>query len=138
MKKKKSLSLLKKKAWKLFSLWVRLRFSTYGGTVVCVTCGALIHYKDAQAGHFFPKSRGLVYYFHEKNVHVQCVGCNMFRGEQAKINYTIFMQEKYGMGMVNELETLAPIKYYRSDYELLIAEYKERLKQLDRLHNPIK
>jgi hypothetical protein len=133
-KKQKSLSSLKKKAWDLFSQWIRRRYASHSGKVVCVTCGAQEHWKVMHAGHFFPKSRGLVYYFHEKNVHVQCVVCNMFRAEQAKIDYTIFMQEKYGMGIVDELEQLAqhPVKYYHSDYESMIEDYKQRLELLDR------
>lgn len=133
-KRQKSLAALKKQAWKLFSEWVRRRFASHSGRVVCVTCGGRDHWRVMHAGHFFPKSRGLVYYFHEKNVHVQCVVCNLFRAEQAKIDYTVFMIEKYGEGIIDELEALSrnPVKYYRSDYEQLIAVYKERLEMLDR------
>lgn len=133
-KKQKSLSSLKKQAWKLFSEWIRRRYASHSGKVVCVTCGAQIHWKEAHSGHFFPKSRGLVYYFDEKNVHVQCVVCNMFRAEQAKIDYTIFMQEKYGPNIVDEMEALSrnPVKFYRSDYESMIQDYQQRLEMLDR------
>lgn len=133
-KRKPSLAGLKKKAWKLFSEWVRRRYASASGKVVCVTCGHVDHWKVMQAGHFFPKSRGLAYYFYEKNVHVQCVVCNMFKAEQAKIDYTVFMTNKYGDGVIDELEALSrnPAKYYRSDYEAMIEEYKQRLENLDR------
>lgn len=130
--RKQSLSCLKKKAWKLFSEWVRRKAADYKETAACVSCGSVIPWKTGDAGHFIPKSRGLVYYFHEKNVHFQCKVCNIWNKEQAKIRYTLYMQNKYGPNIVQELEELSlhPAKYSRVDYEVMIETFKMRLENL--------
>ena len=91
-KKLKTLKSLKAKAWKLFSEWVRRKDiignRPYEECALCVSCGKLDEWKKLQAGHFIPKSHGLVYYFHEKNVHPQCDYCNIWDKENAKIKYT--------------------------------------------------
>lgn len=132
MKKKQSLSLLKKKAWKLFSELVRRKAADHRETATCVSCGNVMPWKEGHAGHFIPKSRGLVYYFHEKNVHFQCPVCNLFNVEVAKIKYTQFMQKKYGPEIIDELESLSqtPVKYSRWDYEVMIETFKMRLESL--------
>jgi hypothetical protein len=131
--KKTSLSSLKKKAWSLFSEVIRRGHADHRGMVKCVSCPSWMHWKESHAAHFIPKSRGLVYYFLEKNVHPGCPKCNLFQKEMHKINYTMFMIEKYGPGIVEELEALSktPAKFYKSDYEQMIATYKQRLSELE-------
>jgi hypothetical protein len=102
--------------------------------VGCVSCPTWMHWKESHAAHFVPKSRGLVYYFLEKNVHPACPKCNMFQVEMHMINYTVFMVDKYGPGIVEELEALSktPAKLTRFDYEQMIEEYQSRLRVIDR------
>lgn len=124
-KRKKSLQSLKHKAWKLFSLWIRQKDADHRGFNYCVSCGKVDHWKSLQAGHFIPKSHGLVYYFHEKNVHPQCERCNIWDKENAKIKYMQFMIDKYGIAVIAELQELKqmPVKYSRTDYEELIKKF---------------
>lgn len=135
-KKLKSLKTLKSKAWKLFSEWVRCRDvdkNNLGlGFTQCVTCLTAKPWKQMQAGHFIPKSHGLVYFFHEKNVHPQCEYCNIWDKENAKIKYTQWMMKKYGPGIIDELQQLkqTPVKYSRGDYEALIETLNMRLEAL--------
>lgn len=131
-KKLKSLQSLKRKAWSLFSLWVRQRDADHRGLNNCVSCGKVIDWKSLQAGHFIPKSHGLVYYFHEKNVHPQCEYCNIWDKENAKIMYTQWMIGKYGVTILDELQELkkTPAKYSRGDYETLIELLKMRIEDI--------
>jgi 5-methylcytosine-specific restriction endonuclease McrA len=110
---------LKKKLWGLFSAYIRKRD---GGT--CYTCGATgldgHHY---HAGHFIPKSvGGLALYFHEDNVHGQCVMCNMFLQGNA-YEYG----KKLGENKVAELYALKNrvSKWSAQDYLNLIEKYKQ-------------
>lgn len=69
--KVKSLKFLKDKAWKLISLFVR----TNGGTVEynnCFTCGARLHYKELQCGHYIHNKLD----YELDNLKPQCVRCN--------------------------------------------------------------
>ncbi len=134
--KSKGLAKLKKQAWKLFSEYIRRKYADHRDMVTCVSCPTTLHWKEMQAAHFIPKSRGLVYYFLEKNVRPACASCNMFKKEMHMINFTITMQQIYGPNIVEELEALSmtPAKYTRTDYEELIEEYEQRLSELERKH----
>jgi len=124
---------LKKKAWDLFSKYIRLKYADKEGNVQCVTCGVIRHYKDRmQAGHFID-SRNNTVLFDEKLVWPQCVGCNMFK-KGNKVNYTLFMM-KQGYSaeelteMVNKKHKTKKISIF--DYMELIEELSDKLVGLD-------
>ena len=133
MKKKKkpklkSLSSLKKKAWVLFSQYIRTKAMDNGGHCICYTCGDHSHWKEMQAGHAIPGRHNAVLY-DEEVVRVQCVRCNIFlRG-----NYPIFttkLIKAHGMEwwedkLANSRKT---VKYTRTDIQEIIDKYTERLK----------
>jgi len=117
MKKKKSLKSLKKKAWDLFSKYIRQRDKG-----VCISCGKKDHWKNMQAGHFFHGSLN----FDEQNVAAQCPRCNKWlHGNLA--NYAIALTKLYGDGILDELrEKKNKVeKLSRGDLEEIIAKYKE-------------
>lgn len=105
---------LHKKAWKVFSAWIRQRDPN------CVTCGA----KTTQAGHFYHG----VLDFDPMNVHGQCVQCNHYKsGNLAE--YATFLIENYGIVEFNKLKTrkykaLAGEKRTDEDYQEIINKYK--------------
>src|SRR3990167_1842728 len=103
-KKTKSISSLKKKAWQLFSLFIRQRGSDSNGFNSCITCGVRKHYKELQAGHFIGGRHNAIL-FEPKAVFPQCYSCNVMKhGDQ--INYFRFMQRTYGDKVIEELEEL--------------------------------
>ena len=88
------MSILKKKAWKMFSLYIKVRDSNAQGICACCTCGKEMAFddQDNNAGHFVA-GRNLSILFDDKIVHSQCVGCNvMLSGCQGK--YFLFMKAK--------------------------------------------
>ena len=85
MKKPPTLPALKKKAWKLYSQWIRQSRSSWPGFLECYTCGKTFHWKGLQAGHFLAKNLGSNLYFHPDNIRVQCIWCNKhLHGNQAE------------------------------------------------------
>lgn len=60
----------------------------------CVTCGKEIECEKANGGHFLSRTCQL-YRWDEKNVHCQCVGCNLYRNG-AYIEYSQWFIKKYG------------------------------------------
>lgn len=68
--KHKSIKILRKKAWKLISEYVR---RTANG--VCYTCGDKRHWKKQNCGHYIHKD-ALDYEIN--NLHCQCVRCNQW------------------------------------------------------------
>lgn len=132
-KKKKKLPSLKSckaKAWDVFSQWVRRSAADEGGTVSCYTCGKLMHWKDAQAGHFVA-GRGNSVLLNEAVVRVQCERCNVWLGGNIAI-YTLKMVDECGRERVDELLALKlqSVKWTRSDLEDLTSKYREKLEGL--------
>jgi hypothetical protein len=112
--KKQSRDTLKKKAWKVFSAWVRKRDKR------CVTCGS---YNQLCAGHFWHG----VLDFDEINVNCQCKQCNTFKsGNLAP--YSVYLIRKYGQNAFEDLEKrhyIAMRGEYRTDgqYQEIINKY---------------
>lgn len=132
MKKKKpkpkSLSSLKKKAWTVFSQYIRRSNADGYGICVCYTCGERQQWKEAQAGHAIPGRHNAVLY-DEEIVRVQCVACNIFK----RGNYPIFttkLIKAHGMEWwENKLaRSRQTVKYTRTDIQEIIDKYTERLK----------
>ena len=82
----------------IFSKYIRLRDNREG----CFTCGHNPGWKKLQNGHFVPRQY-LETRFDERNCHAQCYACNMFYGGQPA-TYAKRLQDKYGQGVVEELE----------------------------------
>ena len=94
-KKKPSISSLKKKCWKVFSLYIRRKYADpITGHASCVTCGVSKHYKELQAGHIVP-GRGNSILFDERGVFPQCYACNCCN-HGAIHEYIDFMKKHYG------------------------------------------
>ncbi len=124
----KTISKLKKELDKWFSLYIRLRNSTPQGIVKCYTCGTSKHYKKMQAGHFQSR-RFLSTRWHEENVQVQCVRCNMFnQGEQYLFGKLLDVRIKEGTSSKLELLAKSTVKIMRHEYEDMIKEYKQKVK----------
>lgn len=97
---------------------------------VCISCGKKDDWKKMQAGHYIPKSRGLSIYFEEKNVHCQCVSCNIYRSGNLS-DYAVQMVRKYGANILEELDKQRrlTIKYTKQDYYDMIEYYKKKTKE---------
>lgn len=129
----KTISKLKKEAWRLFSLKVRLKNADDFGFNVCVTCRNRYHFKKLQAGHFIPGRHPAVL-FNEDLVHPQCWYCNLQMGGNPR-EYDKFMREKYGSEKVDEFDLLGRGKknsirngFTTDELELLIQQLKTDLK----------
>jgi hypothetical protein len=122
-KKLKTISSLKKEAWKLCSIYIRKKSMDRFGFCRCYTCNGIHSWTDIQAGHGIG-GRSNAVLFDEEIIKPQCVSCNIFhRG-----NYTIFttrlIKEHSLEWWEKKLEDSKKIvKYTRSDIEELIVKY---------------
>jgi hypothetical protein len=122
MKKLPKLSLLKKKAWKSFSDFIRTRDDW-----TCVTCGRKGTGKDIHAGHALTKRmHGALLMFDDMNVHAQCYICNRYM-EGAGIKLSIYIREKYGFDadkrLIQKIGASKKFKPNRQWYELIKKKY---------------
>jgi hypothetical protein len=133
MSKKKSLSKYKKDFWKVFSLYIKLKYSYDGENVKCFTCDAdlKIGTSNCQGGHYYTKKGYPALYFHENNVRVQCYHCNI----NLSGNTVIFgerLEQEIGIDAMNELKSLRHgiFKKTRVEYLELIQEFRSKIKKI--------
>jgi hypothetical protein len=124
---------LKTKLDRIFSEYIRLRDSDSNGYCRCISCGAIHHWKECDAGHYVNRSH-MSTRFDEKNVNAQCRRCNRF-DEGNQIGYTKGLIRKYGSGIINELDVKkhSVSKITRAEYELLINHYKVEVMELKKV-----
>jgi hypothetical protein len=128
-KKKVTVSQLKKKAWTLFSQWVRFSVATDFKSQ-CITCGVVKPSKELQAGHFIPGRHNSIL-FDERGCHPQCYHCNIgLKGNPRA--YDAYMRAEYGVDVIEDLEMLDTVEHQFKTYELeaIIDQYKQKLKTI--------
>lgn len=119
--KHKSVSKLKRKAWEVFSLYIRLRD---GGK--CFTCNKIADVKEMQAGHYVSRSWSNLL-FDEKNVHCQCYSCNICKKGNMDV-YALRLQSKYGDNILKELaKQKTEHSFTPSELEQIIEHYQSAI-----------
>ena len=118
---------------RVFSEYVRLRDADKNGFGQCITCGKIVFWKDADAGHAINRAHMSTRY-NEMNVHLQCRHCNRFR-EGEVVEYSMALIKKYGKDAVDRLIAQKHFQSKMSDFEgrLLIKDYRKKIKELKRL-----
>uniref|UniRef100_A0A6H2A4B5 Putative lambda recombination protein n=1 Tax=viral metagenome TaxID=1070528 RepID=A0A6H2A4B5_9ZZZZ len=129
-KKIESKRKLDKKLWSIFSVYVRLRDSNSQGYLNCISCGELVHYKKAHAGHYIPTGFRYIK-FNEYNVNGQCVRCNAFlQGNTDSYRHNLI--DKAGLDIVEGLERdKHKIFIVKADWYLEMIEYYK--KEVDKI-----
>lgn len=117
---------LHKKAWTLFSEFIRRDACDWALKVKCYTCDTVDFYKHMQAGHYFHNKLD----FDERNIHVQCPQCNLYKSGNLA---------EYGVNLCKELGTEGmeklrldsnTIHYTIEDLERIIADTEQKLREL--------
>ena len=115
---KTKISILKRKLWKQFSLYIRRR-----DKFTCFICGRKGEGGSMHAGHFIPKSvGGIALYFNEDNVHACCYHCNINLGGNlyeyglrlGKEKCDELYRIKQQINKVDESWYLTRIEYYKN------------------------
>ena len=102
--KKQTLSTVRNKALMLMQLLRRLQEATDNGYVYCISCGAILHYKQAQGGHYIPR-RHRATELEEDNINPQCARCNGFLSGNT-ILYRDNLVKTIGVERVERLENM--------------------------------
>ena len=113
---------------RVFSQYIRLKYSDREGNCVCVTCGKKMYWKDAQNWHY--RSRAcLKYRFNERNCHPQCYNCNINLSGNYR-NYYKYIVSQYWEQVEDELRNdKATFKITQQDYENnIMYRYEEIIK----------
>ena len=103
---KAKISTLQTKADWLASQYIRQKFADHAGYVTCVSCGKVLHWREAHCAHFIERGKKATRWL-EENLMVACPGCNVYRKEFHLREYTIAMIDLHGRKFVDELRTMA-------------------------------
>jgi len=132
---KKTLKSTKARAWKVFSEYIRRKYSKDGiGT--CITCGCVKPWRELQAGHAFAGRYNSILYC-EAIVRPQCFFCNCRKGG-APDEYHKWLLDEYGQQGYDELLLLKHgkdkdgkdlnVKFTIDGLEKMIQGWKEEMK----------
>jgi len=138
-KKKKTTTITqaKKKAWAVFSKYIRRRGAWQGTDGVwynhCVTCREprpIAGVGCLQAGHFIA-GRGNAVLYNETCVHPQCYVCNV-RKSGMWVEYDEYMRETYGNEATDEMKRLrfAVLKRSVLDHQDQEIYFKKKLEEI--------
>ena len=124
-KKKLTRSKLVKKLDNIFSQYIRLSNSV-NDIAECVTCNKKDHWKKMQCGHFQSRKHYSTRW-DERNVAVQCAGCNVFRyGEQFK--FSLYLGGKLSEELLQK--SRETVKFADVDLIEMADYYSNKLKLL--------
>ena len=133
--KKAKLSTLIAKADMLASQYIRKKYADHAGNVTCISCGTVLHWKNAHCAHYIERGHKATRWM-EENLHVADVSCNSFRKEYHMRGYTLFMIDTYGRDFVDDLQEIAKKALSASEIRNLAEEaieyYGEKLKDLNK------
>ena len=120
----------KSKLDRIFSEFIRLRDSDARGYGRCISCGRIVHWKDADAGHYVNRKHMSLRY-DETNVNLQCRACNRY-DEGNMIGYHHGLVKKYGEGAVELLNIRRhnSCRLGKTEYETLIRYYGAKVREL--------
>lgn len=125
--KKRTTKQARGRAWRAFSLFIRLRDSD-NGLCECVTCGEVYPATGSgkmQAGHFIPQRACPPLVFDERNCHAQCSRCNgPGHGEQYAMGAYIDARTDY-----SSLELFKSYQRYKESG----AKHRWTVKMLDEI-----
>ena len=122
--------MIRSKADKWFSLYIRLRAADDNGFGECVTCGKVKHVKEMDCGHYVKRQHQATR-FSEINCQLQCKRCNAFEQGRDAI-FRQYLVDRYGEDKVLLLEASRHTTCKRPGYVMDELEriYKEKAKTL--------
>lgn len=128
--KSKTKAQLTKNLDAVYSKYIRNKYAV-DGMVKCVTCGKQDEIRHMQNGHYVSRVYRSTRWL-DTNCHPQCYRCNVgLSGNYAE--YTLFMINTYGSGIIEELVVLSrkTPKYSKLDLQEKIDYYTKQLESYE-------
>ena len=121
---------LRNRALELFQKMRRMQCANSDGMVRCISCGKVMHWKEAQGGHYVGR-RNRAVELEPDNVWAQCERCNGFLGGNP-VAYRRNLVRIIGEQRVNRIESMA-MAYEGSHIEGSENEAMDSLSVEDRM-----
>lgn len=120
----------KTKLDRVFSEFIRLRDADINGMVKCISCTRMIHWNEADAGHYINRKH-MSTRWDEHNVNGQCRACNRFDEGNIPM-YHLGLQRKYDVDTPLKLlaKKNSTVKIGQFEIDCLTKHYKQEVKKL--------
>ncbi len=132
MAKVRSSKARKKRAWTIFSKYIRtrdcLRTTGFPDQGQCVTCGKFFPIQELQAGHAIGGRFNSIL-FDEELVNAQCRACNGY-GNGKYADYSVWFINKYGKKKWEKKVQLSHQLAPNLDYDEIYEKYKKKYESL--------
>jgi hypothetical protein len=110
---------------RVFSHFIRLKYSDKYGMVKCYTSSKLMHYKTAQCGHFIPRAH-LATRWMEDNCRPQSQYDNCYLSGNLEVFAKNLEAEKPGITAFLQEQAREVVKPTREEMKGMIADYRKR------------
>lgn len=119
-RKKSKTGALKRKAWSVFSKYIRER-----DKYKCFTCDKISKGSGMHSGHMIPRGLSSNLYFDERNVHAQCFRCNIHLFGNSD-EYAQRIVQKYGEEELTRIRKAKNVKkaWSREELKDIIKKYE--------------
>lgn len=118
---------LRRKLDEIYSIYIRRSAADSRGRITCY-CGAVVPWQDSDCSHYIYRSI-LSLRYDERNTHPSCRRCNRFMGGNLR-EYALFLEDRYGKGILQELEKEKQRIVRNFPYQQLIDEYNQKIKNI--------
>lgn len=116
----------KERAWNALSRYARARDK------ICVTCKTNTAMQGGHYRHNSDKANkqlgGNALWYDERNINGQCSHCNLYKSGRLD-EYSLYLESRYGQGILQELERLfrIPKKWTIEELTLVAEKYESKI-----------
>lgn len=123
----------KARADEWMSKYIRLRDANENGYGRCISCGKVVHWSEADNGHFINRGH-LNTRYDEQNCNLQCRSCNRF-DEGNSEGYRRGLIAKYGEKIIDHLYLKKHLfrKYTVFELKAIADDYRRRFNELKKI-----
>ena len=124
---KKSFSQLKKQADKVFSLFIRKKYSNWKDEVRCYTCDKVFNVKEIQCGHYISRVYTNLRWA-EENCRPQCYRCNvLLKGNLDEFSIRLEREKRGTLERLHNWKHLPSTPVKRLDLIDIIKKYEKAI-----------
>lgn len=117
------------------SLIVRMSAADKDGFVRCYTCATRMRWQDSQAGHYMSRKNMFLRWDYQRQIRVQCPGCNVGKhGNLAEFGKRLEI-ENHGITEILLEESRIIQKWSREELRAMAIEFNQKLSILKTKNN---
>lgn len=128
---RETVPMLKRKADKIFSEYIRRKYSDHEWNISCISCDKVLPWKESHNCHWIGRGNKQ-YRYDEDNCKPWCAGCNTFNQEFHQRIFTVKQVKRLWQDVVDIMldNVNYPFKQWKTELKEIIIEFTEKLNAL--------